>query len=276
MVQIADIATNLELQDDGIWYCRTKTPVSYPDQGSAVCFVLEDQSFWFRHRNDCIVEVVRQFPPAGPVLDIGGGNGFVSLGLVRAGLEAILVEPGPDGARNARSRGLATVICSSLEGAGFKTASIAGAGMFDVLEHIEADAQALQRIRGLLRPQGRLYLTVPAYNWLYSYEDEEAGHYRRYTAGTLAHLLQSAGFAVEYSTYIFAFLPAPIFLLRTLPTRLGYHGKITLAAARRDHAPPSGIAGRMLNALLGLEIRAIRKRMRIPFGGSCLVVARAR
>jgi len=94
MVQIADIATNLELQDDGIWYCRTKTPVSYPDQGSAVCFVLEDQSFWFRHRNDCIVEVVRQFPPAGPVLDIGGGtsevavislNGIVYAASVRVG-----------------------------------------------------------------------------------------------------------------------------------------------------------------------------------------------
>lgn len=276
MVQIADIATNLELQEDGIWYSKTRTPVSYPDQGSQVCFALEDQSFWFRHRNNCILALVRQFPPAGPMLDIGGGNGFVSLGLTRAGLEAILVEPGPNGALNARSRGLATVICSSLEGAGFKPASIAGAGMFDVLEHIEADAQALQRIRSLLRPQGRIYLTVPAYNWLYSHEDEDAGHYRRYTAGTLARLLQSAGFAVEYATYIFAFLPVPIYLLRTLPTRLGYHGKITLVGARRDHTRPSGIAGRMLNALLGLEIRAIRNRVRIPFGGSCLVVARVR
>ncbi len=35
-----------------------------------------------------------RFPPDGPFLDIGGGNGFVAKGLLAAGFSCILVEPG--------------------------------------------------------------------------------------------------------------------------------------------------------------------------------------
>ena len=36
--------------------------------------------FWFRHRNDCIRELVRNFQPKGkvPIFDVGGGNGFLT------------------------------------------------------------------------------------------------------------------------------------------------------------------------------------------------------
>lgn len=275
MRHIADIATNLELQEDGIWYSKTRTPVSYPEQGSQVCFAVEDRSFWFRHRNSCIVEAMRQFPPGGPVLDIGGGNGYVSMGLMRAGIAPVLLEPGPEGSRNARNRGVETVICSTLQDAGFMLASVSAAGMFDVLEHIRDDAGALRDIRAVIRPGGRLYLTVPAYNFLYSCEDEEAGHYRRYTLAALTGLLASTGYTVEYATCFFALLPIPIFLLRTLPTRLGHRRKITESGVQRDHVRPPGIVARSMDAMLGLEIRAIRGKRKIPFGGSCLVVARA-
>jgi hypothetical protein len=39
--------------------------ISYSEEGNEACFQIEDQSFWFRHRNDCIRELVRNFPARG-------------------------------------------------------------------------------------------------------------------------------------------------------------------------------------------------------------------
>jgi hypothetical protein len=58
---IAALAPTLELRDPGIWFARTQSPVSYPAQGNAACLKVEDNSFWFRHRNRCIVKVGAAF-----------------------------------------------------------------------------------------------------------------------------------------------------------------------------------------------------------------------
>ena len=141
MLNIADISTNLEQHDDGIWYSPTQHPVSYPENGNRRSYSVEDGSFWFRHRNNCIVDAMRCFPPGGPVLDIGGGNGFVSLALQESGLEPILLEPGYTGVINAHTRGLPVILCSTLADAGFRESSVPAAGMFDVVEHIKDDAE---------------------------------------------------------------------------------------------------------------------------------------
>jgi len=98
-----------------------------------------------------------------------------------AGLPTVVIEPGLQGAMNAHRKGLNPVICSSLEDAGFKTHLIPAVGLFDILEHIEDDIGFLTTIKTLLVPNGKLYITVPAYNFLRSVEDNYAGHYRRYT-----------------------------------------------------------------------------------------------
>lgn len=86
---------DLRLGEDGVLYADGVGAISYPDEGNEACFEVEDQSFWFRHRNHCIRELVRNFPPQGPLFDVGGGNGFVAKGLMDAGWEVVLVEPGP-------------------------------------------------------------------------------------------------------------------------------------------------------------------------------------
>lgn len=82
-----------------------------------------------------------------------------------------MVEPGIDGAVAARARGVDPVICARLEDVGLAAGSVAAAGMFDVLEHIEDEAGALQQVHALLRPGGLLFLTVPAYALLHSVDD---------------------------------------------------------------------------------------------------------
>ena len=109
---IKQFSSSISWKDDGIYYADSSENVSYPDNGNDNCFEIEDTSFWFRHRNHCIVEMVRNYPPTGngPIFDVGGGNGFVAQGLINAGWETVVVEPVVSGARNAKKRGLPNVI----------------------------------------------------------------------------------------------------------------------------------------------------------------------
>jgi 2-polyprenyl-3-methyl-5-hydroxy-6-metoxy-1,4-benzoquinol methylase len=161
MDDIEEIATNLTQNEEGLWVSRDRRVVSYPEGGNESYFAVEERSFWFKHRNNVIASLVRTFSPGGTVFDIGGGNGFVSMALQENGIDAVVVEPGLQGARNALKRGLRTVIHSSLEDAGFRNESIAAFGLFDVLEHIESDLEFLRTLHRCLQPDGLLYLTAP-------------------------------------------------------------------------------------------------------------------
>ncbi len=71
----------------------------------------------------------------------------------------------------------------------------------NVLEHIEDDLKALTHMHRLLPDGGRLFLMVPALDWLYGSLDKIHGHWRRYSRNQLAALLKKAGFAVRKLFY---------------------------------------------------------------------------
>ena len=202
---IEQFSSSITCNADGIYYEDSSETISYPESGNDDCFEIEENSFWFRHRNDCIIEMVVNYPPTGngPIFDVGRGNGFVAKGLMNAGWDTVVVEPGKSGARNAKKRGLPNVICATTISAKFKSGTLPAIGVFDVVEHIDDDIGFLNHLWELLVPGGLLYLTVPAYQALWSQKDLEGGHFRRYTTQGLKKKLQQTGFSVRYSTYIF-------------------------------------------------------------------------
>lgn len=277
MLDMLAISANLERGEDGIWYGKHEASVSYPSDGNELCFAVEDRSFWFRHRNNCILSMARLYPPAnrGAIFDVGGGNGCVSAALAAAGFEVALIEPGRAGAANAKRRGLETVICATTDSAQLTPNSLPAVGLFDVVEHIEDDLAFLRSIRRLMMEQGRLYITVPAFSFLWSQDDIAAGHYRRYTREGISQVLERAGFEVEFSSYIFRFLPLPIALLRALPHRLGWSSKEKATeASAREHATRGGVVARLLDRVLESEISRLVRGKPMRFGGSCLLVAK--
>lgn len=275
MVDIASMGRGLVQRDDGIWYASRSQAVSYPDDGHDACFAVEEHSFWFRHRNACITAAAKRLPPSGALFDVGGGNGCVSKALAEAGIESVVVEPGGLGARNARRRGLQHVICATTEGAGFAACSLPAIGLFDVIEHVQDDRPFLRDMSALLAPGGRLYATVPAYGWLWSDEDVHAGHFRRHTLSSVAALVKQSGLALEYASYFFRWLPLPILLLRALPHRLGLHRPAHAPeSVARDHAVGGGRVVRVLDTMLAREVQQVATGHTMPFGGSCLFVAR--
>lgn len=84
--------------------------------------------------------------------------------------------------------------------------SVGNVVMFDVLEHIENDAEALRSVFSALSEGGRLIVTVPAYQWLWSKHDEAHHHHRRYTLTQLEKLCCDAGYEKVYSSYFNALL----------------------------------------------------------------------
>ena len=202
MIDIRSISADLILGEDEIWYTLNDQKVSYPSNGNENTFTVEDDSFWFKHRNSCIASLVTSYPPEdnGTIFDIGGGNGFVSAGLAKVGFDVALVEPGRTGVFNAKGRGLKNIICSTISAAKFKQHSLPAVGVFDVIEHVEDDLSFLKSIRGLMKKGGRLYVTVPSYSFLWSEEDVLAGHFRRYTLKDISSVLMSAGFELEFSS----------------------------------------------------------------------------
>lgn len=249
--------------------------LAFPQDGHANSMQIEDHSFWFRHRNQAIVEMIRSFPPAGPVYDVGGGNGYVSLGIKNAGFEAVLVEPGVEGAKNALARGIEPILPATFKEARFSDKSLDAVGIFDVLEHIKDQSDFLYEIHRKLKPAGKLYITVPAYPFLWSQEDKMAGHFRRYTLHALTSLLRQHRFTIHYSSYFFAMLPVPILLFRTLPTWLGMTKTPTLEHHQKQHMNRTSFVSSFFDAALNLELSLLRKKFKIPFGGSCLVCAEA-
>jgi len=270
-------AENL-IEKDGVFFSRDTEEISYPAEGYDVHFGIEDNSFWFKHRNNCIVSLVRKYAHDRLIFDIGGGNGFVSQGLRGADIQTCLVEPSIEGCLNAKRRGLTNIICADMKNARFKAGIIPAIGLFDVIEHVENDVEFLNYINKILMPEGYLFIAVPAYNILWSNEDIDLGHFRRYTLRALKKVLGETGFEIVYSTYIFSFLIIPILFFRTLPSRLGITksgGAVKSSKFKKEHnAGQRGIVGNVLAKFMSLELSQIKKSRAIPFGGSCLVVAR--
>lgn len=298
-LDIEDLTEGVTLDDDGIWRASDRNgDVSYPASGHSACLAVEESSFWFNHRNDCIRALVSAFPPTAgkPMLDVGGGNGYVSLGLARAGVDVVLVEPGETGAENARRRGLDHVICATTDAARIRPGSVGAIGLFDVVEHIEDDRWFMTQMCDLLERGDRIYATVPAYQALWSADDVKAGHHRRYGRKEITSLFASVGFDIDFASYFFRPLPLPVFMVRTLPHRVRSRARRSaplrndsveagaasdtadreLISTGRHHAANQSTLATTVRRLLRSEITNIEQGTPMRFGGSVIVAAHRR
>jgi len=268
------LTNGLIADEEGVWKGKGTTDLSYPEQGNLKCYQLEDASFWFKHRNECITSAIKSFPPEGAILDVGGGNGYVTRKLLDEGFDAILLEPGSSGAINGKiHRHIPEVICATLTEANFEPASLGAIGCFDVIEHIEDDLNFIEQVHQVLAPGGLLYATVPAHQWLWSQSDVSAQHHRRYNEKKIRTLLGDQ-FEVERFTYFFSALTPVIYLLRTLPFKLKLFRSGKVLSTESEHGVKKSAGQGVMDWLLRRELNALAKGESRQFGASCLFVAR--
>ncbi len=131
----------------------------------------------------------------------------------------------------------------------------------NVLEHIRADQTALEHMRMLLIPGGRLLLFVPAGAYMYGTLDTALGHFRRYTLAGLRQQVEMAGLEIERLGYLnLAGIPGWWLNSRVLKRDLLPQGQL----AWFNRLAPFFIAGE----------RALRRAWDLPVGQSLLCIAR--
>jgi SAM-dependent methyltransferase len=92
----------------------------------------------------------------------------------------------------------------------------------EVLEHIKDDRDELRKAAERLRPDGRVVVLAPAYQWLYTPFDRAIGHFRRYTLADLRaltppQLSEETGVYLD-SAGLFASLANRLVLKSEMPT----------------------------------------------------------
>lgn len=237
------------------------------DPAYAAVHAEEDRAhWWFLGRRAVILaEMARRLPASGVRLaELGCGSGGMLEALGRFGT-AVGVEMDPTLRARARERGLDVRAGALPDTIPLEPGRWDAVCLFDVLEHVDDEAGALAACRRLLAPGGRLFVTVPAYAWLWSRHDELLGHRRRYTARALRRAAERGGYAVERLTYFNTLLAPPIMAVR-----------LARAALRRpghDLDRPAPTVNRALAACFSAEARLLRW-VSPPFGISILLAAR--
>ena len=253
---------------NGIWTTNNTSSYSYRDNGHAFINEVEEDSFWYSHRNRCIIHLLKKYE-VDLIVDVGGGSGLLSQQMARNNIKSILIEPAIKGVHMASKRGVSYIIHGSFADCTFKEESMSNFGFFDVMEHIQEDDELLQKTYSALIQGGRIFITVPAFQWLWSKNDEQVGHFRRYSLSEIKRKLESVGFTIEYKSYLFWFLPLPIMLFRKLLYKNSIHKKKEF-----EHAAKSWMLSWLVRIPLFFEFTLVKIGFAIPFGSTCLLIAR--
>ena len=204
---------------------------------------------WEFARLEVLCDWLRHYLDApGPVLDVGCGDGFVissvSSRFQRRGF----------GVDNAWEGGVASVpsgvrVTTTLDDLP-EIGQPAAILLMDVLEHLENPQDLLSELRqrGLIGIQTTVFVTVPAFQRLFSKHDEFLGHYRRYSRTELEALLRQSGLEPVRSGYFFLSL----FIVRWLQCLRERAGLVS--------TEPSGVAEWKSGALATALIIQVLKR----------------
>jgi len=226
---------------------------------------LDELHWWYRARREILANLIeRRIPlPAEPrILEIGCGTGHNVLMLKRFGeVDAIEID---EAAREIATARLGKRVGSAPlpELTGVPDGSYDMVAILDVLEHVEADREALASMARKLKPGGRILLTVPAHPWMWSAHDVVNHHQRRYTKKTLSAVVAAAGLKPEMMSYFNS-------LLFPLAAAARLAGRVTGKEDSDDKLPP-GPLNKAFEFLFGLERHALG---RLPFPPGVSLVA---
>lgn len=263
--------------ENNVYVGSGATRASFPASGLGVFESVDTESFWFRHRSNVIGDALARHgvPRGATVLEVGSGSAVVVEYLSNLGYELGAVEPAPGGALRAAQRGASVAFEGTLEEAAFPESAFDVVGMFDVIEHLDDWYEVVVEARRVLRPDGTLVVTVPAFQWLWSHHDDWNEHRRRYSRKQLSSALSEAGFDTCFASYLFLpLLPAALF--RAGRDRVSERSSSAEAERKLEtQLAPSRRVNTVLSRVLEVERRAL-DHLAMPIGSSVLALAKPR
>lgn len=172
---------------------------------------LQEKTYWWHVAKRALVQetISRDIKATANfrILDAGCGTGAMLEELAKKYWSCFGADVSPKSISFCKQRGIKNVRAVNFEKKlPFKNNFFNVITCLDVLEHVTNDQKLLGEFYRILTPGGRLYLTVPAYNFFWTYWDEILGHKRRYRRSDLIKRLKKTGFAVGRSSYFYSFL----------------------------------------------------------------------
>ncbi|MGJ3648517.1 class I SAM-dependent methyltransferase [Sphingomonas sp. GlSt437] len=223
--------------------------------------------WWYRARRDILADYLARYgalPKAAHILEIGAGTGHNLPMLARFGeVDAIEID---DAARAIASERLGKAVGAAPLPAltGVPRGAYDLIAVLDVVEHIEDDVAALAAMRDCLAPGGKILITVPAHQWMWSAHDVVNHHKRRYSKATLKAALDKAGLSPTHFGYFNS-------LLFPLATAARLAGRLT-GKDDSDDSPPPAPVNALFECVFRLE-RHLVGRVPLPPGVSIITLA---
>lgn len=228
---------------------------------------LEQKHWWHIAKRKTIYSLIKSFINSKKIniVDIGCGTGgnleaFSKLGSVYG------VDKSKLAVNFCHKRGFKKVKVGSSEKTGLKNSFFNVVTLLDVLEHVEEE-KTLKEMKRILKRNGYLIITVPAFSFLWSKWDEVLHHKRRYTTDRLSQLLKDNNFQVVKITYLYSFLVIPVLLIRTFKQLIN----------KKEYSSDFKISNFFINKIMEVltdKERNFAFKNGLPFGTSIICLAK--
>ena len=220
---------------------------------------------WELSRVECLIKEVKKYYIGKNILDIGCGDSYLDYTLINEvkdidkiyGIDIYAEEDIIDG------KYIVINDYKKLNKKKFDTIL-----MFDVLEHIEDDYDFMKNtVLPLLNDNGRIILTVPAYQALFSKHDKELRHYRIYDVKMFKKICNDIDLNILGHHYFYASLLP----FRIITKLLNKDNKVN-----EWKYDDKNILTRFMKGILNLDYNICKKMNKLSFGLSLFIVLEKR
>ena len=222
---------------------------------------LEDNLWWYRARREIVTDIIKNINDHNnlSLLDIGCGNGH----LLKDSCQYVNKAVGIEKFDYSKPK-FDNIINIDIFDNTFEDNSFDIITFLDVMEHIEDENKFLQEVKRLIKYNGTIIITVPAYQWLFSNSDIFYGHYRRYNSKTLRKVLEDNGLEIQKLSYMNFFL-FPLFALVRIIDKVFNRKKFEYGESK--------LTNTILYNIFHIE-KYLLKKFNLPFGSSLLTICK--
>lgn len=222
---------------------------------------LEDNLWWYRVRREIVTDIIKNINDHNnlSLLDIGCGNGH----LLKDSCQYVNKAVGIEKFDYSKPK-FDNIINIDIFDNTFEDNSFDIITFLDVMEHIEDENKFLQEVKRLIKYNGAIIITVPAYQWLFSNSDIFYGHYRRYNSKTLRKVLEDNGLEIQKLSYMNFFL-FPLFALVRIIDKVFNRKKFEYGESK--------LTNTILYNIFHIE-KYLLKKFNLPFGSSLLTICK--
>lgn len=236
-------------------------------------YTLEREGWWFKARLFILESVIKKlkFDSNISILNVGAATGATSEMLAKYG-EVTSLEYDKYCCEFLKEKTGIEAINASLTDLPFTDNSFDLVCAFDVIEHIENHEKAVDEIFRVLKPKAKYFITVPAFQTLWSNHDVVNHHYRRYKKNNLNKLITKSRLKIEYTLYFnfLLFIPISItrFILNVIPIKRDKNS----SGSDNEIMKSSRITNTILFSIFYSEKYLLNLNVKFPFGVSIMSI----